>query len=59
MKDAAAPSEPLQDVRVWLEQDSSVHLKAVTPEGDPVELSPTEARKLSHILLELADSADR
>jgi hypothetical protein len=48
----------LEDVRIWLEQESSVHLRAVTPHGDPVELSPDEARRLASILLALADQAD-
>lgn len=30
-------------------------LKAMTPEGDPVELSASEARSLARILLDLAD----
>jgi hypothetical protein len=32
--------------------------KAVTPEGDPVELSSTQARQLADALLDLADRDD-
>lgn len=30
----------------WVEQDSSVHIKAMTGIGDPVELSDVEVAKL-------------
>ena len=30
---------PAEDVLAWVEQGSSIHLKAVTPSGDPVELT--------------------
>lgn len=48
----------VDDVILWLEQESSVHIKAVTPQNDPVELSPDEARRLGELLLRLADEAD-
>jgi hypothetical protein len=48
----------VDDVYLWLEQESSVHIKAVTSHGDPVELSPMEARRLAEILTKLADAAD-
>ena len=48
----------IDDVVVWLEQESSVHIKAVTRTGDPVELSPRYARRLADILSRLADRAD-
>jgi hypothetical protein len=34
----------------WVEQESSVHIKAVTKEGDPVELSDEEVRELENFL---------
>jgi hypothetical protein len=45
------------DVQVQIPPDGgSVHLKAVSPYGDPVELSATEAREVAHALLQLADA---
>ena len=56
-------SQPFEDelgeVRAWLEQDASIHLKAVTREGDPVELTGTEARRVAEELNRLADELDR
>jgi hypothetical protein len=46
---------PADDVCCWLEQDSSVMLKAVTRFGDPVELVADEARTIAAALLALAD----
>lgn len=43
------------DIVVWSEQSSSICLKAITPVGDPVELSSDEARDLANELLRLAD----
>ena len=37
------------DVRAWIEQET-VHIKAVERNGDPVELSETEVRKLADAL---------
>jgi hypothetical protein len=48
----------VNDVVLWLEQESSVHIKAVTPQNDPVELSPAEARRLGELLIRLAEEAD-
>jgi len=48
----------VDDVRVWLEEDSSVHIKAVTQSNDPIELSPGQARQLAAVLVELAERAD-
>lgn len=39
------------DVRVWIEQET-VHVKAVTRLGDPVELSDEETRQLAEALRE-------
>ena len=46
---------PADDVRCWLERDSSVMLKAVTRFGDPVELVADEARAIAGALVALAD----
>jgi hypothetical protein len=46
------------DVRVWIEQEE-IHMKAVDRGSrDPVELTPTMARELAAVLLELADRTD-
>jgi hypothetical protein len=45
---------PAEDVRAWVEQGSSIHLKAVTASGDPVELTVDEARAVADALLRLA-----
>lgn len=41
------------EVRVWLEQET-VHMKAVTPYGDPVELWKDEAIELAEAILKIA-----
>ncbi|HJZ57471.1 MAG TPA: hypothetical protein VKE74_21055 [Gemmataceae bacterium] len=46
--------QPADDVILWIEQESSIHLKAVTRFGDPVGLSPDEARAVAQALNELA-----
>jgi hypothetical protein len=54
----AGPSDiarPADDVYCWLEQDSSVMLKAVTRFGDPLELTAAAARAISAALLAFAD----
>jgi hypothetical protein len=43
------------DVRVWRDARGGITIKAVTPEGDPVELSAVQARELAQALMELAD----
>ena len=45
---------PADDVYIWLEQNSSVMLKAVTKFGDPVELTADDARAIATALLALA-----
>jgi len=49
----------VDDVWLWLEQDSSVHIKATSQANDPVELSAAQARRLATILTDLADMADK
>ncbi len=46
------------DVRFWIEQESSIHLKAVTSHGDPVELTAVEAREIAAALLKAACKLD-
>lgn len=46
------------EVYFWIEQTSSIHLKAASPQGDPVELTAEEARKLVTALLEAAVQID-
>lgn len=41
------------DIVFWIEQGTSIHIRARTPEGDPVELSEEEAKELAHGLLRL------
>ena len=43
------------DVYCWLEQESSVMLKAVTRFGDPVELTADEARAIAAALTAFAE----
>ena len=46
------------EVRFWVEQESSIHLKAATPQGDPVELSANDARKIAAALIAAAQQLD-
>jgi hypothetical protein len=56
-----AMSEPQRvgDAVVWVEQESSILLKAVTPAGDPVELSAEETRELASTMNEMAEAVER
>lgn len=40
---------------LWLEQESSIHMKAVSKFGDPIELTGDEALELAKILQELGE----
>ena len=42
------------EVSLWIEQGSSIHLKAVSSQGDPVELTASEALQIADALLEVA-----
>ncbi|MGA2065888.1 MAG: hypothetical protein ABSG86_13020 [Thermoguttaceae bacterium] len=42
------------EVKLWIEQGSSIHIKAVTKHGDPVELNEGEADELGETLIEMA-----
>lgn len=46
------------DVCLWVEQDSSVMIKAVSG-SDPVELEAREARQLAKVLEECASQIER
>ena len=46
------------DVRLWLDPEGGITLKAATAEGDPVELSSAQARSLAAALTEAADRDD-
>jgi len=49
---------PADDVYCWLEQESSVMLKAVTRFGDPVELTARDSRTIAAALLAFAEQLD-
>ena len=42
----------------WIEQQRAIHLKAVTPAGEPVELTAEDARTLAGRLVHLATILD-
>ena len=46
------------DVYFWLEQESSIHLKAVSGRSDPVELTADEAREIASALIATAQKLD-
>jgi hypothetical protein len=56
--DLTRPFEPANDVQCWLDQESSIMLKAVTRFGDPVELTAREARAIADSLINLASRLD-
>ncbi|MGJ7501296.1 hypothetical protein ACSFBF_13120 [Variovorax sp. ZT5P49] len=45
-------------VDAWIEQDSSIQLKAISKFGDPVELAAGEVRTLAENLKRLAELLD-
>ena len=48
------------DVYLWIEQESSIMVKAVDKKyGDPVELSSIDARNFAKMLLDAADELDK
>jgi hypothetical protein len=60
MSDKDASPKPVHslahgEVRVWTVHDLAIHIRAVSKEGDPVELNGAEARGLAEILVRLAD----
>jgi hypothetical protein len=46
------------DVHLWIEQGSSMHIKAITSDGDPVEMSWAQARELAAQLMMLANAGE-
>ncbi len=42
----------------WIEEQRAIHLKAVGPKGEPVELTAEEARSLAERLGKLADTLE-
>ena len=48
----------LGEAYLWIEQESSIHLRAVSAAGDPIELTANEARKIASALATLADELD-
>lgn len=41
-------------VRIWMEQGSSIHIKASTTSNDPGELSESEALQIAEVLKNFA-----
>ena len=46
------------EIRFWVEQNSSIQLKAITEHGDPVELTADEATELVNKLLSMIKLID-
>lgn len=42
------------EIALWTTDDRSIHLKALSAHGDPVELNAEQARELAEQLLRLA-----
>ena len=47
------------DAYVWIEQEASIMLKAVTASGDPVELAWDDAQEIGRLLIRLAYEGER
>jgi hypothetical protein len=48
-----------KEISLWVEQESSIMVKAVSLETDPVELTSQDARNFAKLLNEAADELDR
>jgi hypothetical protein len=46
------------EVTFWIEQGETIHLKAVSPHGDPTELTEAEAKKLALALLDAVNQIE-
>jgi len=46
------------EVAMWTADERSIHLKAISAHGDPVELNAEEARELAGELLRLASQIE-
>jgi hypothetical protein len=44
-----------RDVRVWIDPDGGITIRAIDPVGDPVEISSSQARWLAETLTKFAD----
>jgi hypothetical protein len=42
------------DAYAWVEQQSSIHVKACSANGDPLEFTAEEARAFGRVLMSLA-----
>ena len=47
-----------KEVNLWVEQESSIMVRAVSSFGDPVELTSEDARAFASMLLAAADKLD-
>lgn len=47
------------DFHAWIEQQTAIHVKAVSPYGDPIELSAKEARAAAELLEQLAEELEQ
>jgi hypothetical protein len=58
MSKSVESSEIVEEyVRIWIDQEA-IHMKAVDPHGDPVEITAKTARRLASILASMADKMD-
>lgn len=46
------------EIRIWIEQQACICIKAITKSGDPVEITGDQARDLAEILLKFSDKID-
>ena len=46
------------EIKMWLEPETAIHIKALTKAGDPVELNADQARLVAQELLRLAEQLD-
>jgi hypothetical protein len=46
------------EVQFWIADAGSIHLKAISPNGDPTELTADEARQIAAALLRAANEPD-
>jgi len=46
------------DIYFWIEHGSFIHLKAISPHGDPAEMTAEDARALAEALIAAAQQID-
>jgi hypothetical protein len=46
------------EIKLWVENETSIHLKAITTFGDPVELNAEEAIEISTLLKKLSEEIE-